>query len=1817
MKTPQHSSPSECPSLQPYVPGAIDAKVARASERLRDTRRKLRVLCAAALSSLAFVLPAPINAAGCAGSLDPSLKVPDSFPTLWSWYPPILAMRVQSDGKVLIADATYDFALQLTSYLPPIRFNADGSLDNSYLPNSADVTPHTRVVQPDGKVLEIVPGFNGAPNQLLRFNVDGSRDASFVPGLPEDYQPVVIALQPDGRIVLGGGVVRFRQMAGVTKSWVSQPVVRLLENGAQDATFFPGLEMDTGPGAPNGSDSLVRDLVVAPEGRIYFCGFFTRVSEVARTDVARLNPDGTLDLSFEPDIAVCTGCDIDAQDTVSALGIAPDGKLVIAGRFTQINGVPSHAVARLHTADADCPGVISFATAQSIVPETNGVAVVTVLRQGGTGAPVTVRYYTYTNDHPQFAEATQFEDYPPTSGTLLFAPGETSKTLLIPIIDDPLCEPNERIWLALQSPDNGALLRAPTNACVLVIDDEAAGRPGNVDVAFEPDIRVFSPWDGVRALAADPEGIWIAGLFDLVDGLPRNGLARLQPNGRLNASFNPALDGNVAVFAFDAAGTRMLVGGNFTNVDGNFCPGLARFKLDGTLDTTFHPPALGAVSAINLQANGKMVVAGSSVARLNPDGTSDATFHGGSPVPVDGTVYSLAAQPDGKVIAGGLIFGVEGQPIEHLVRFNADGSLDAAFVPVSRTNSGFINVSGLALQPDGKILVAGYFDQLQGLHRVGLARLNANGTIDASFNPGSCGVVDGMVVQPDGKILIAAEYADELTLPNRGVMRLLPDGSPDPTFFVAWVPPWFESRCLALQSNGDVLIGGVFAEANGLPRPGLARLHGDITGRTPDDAGSITFSAPEFSVPENGGPAVVKVRRIWGSRGAVSATFRTRDETAASGLDFSATSGRVSFADGEAAEKAISIPIVDDQLGETDESFELLLGNATGGATLGSFARARVTIVDNEEVVQFDSPAVAVFETNAYVRVSFMVTGRRDIPLTVEYATHDGTAKAGVDYEPLSGTRTLEGAGYGGSMSIHLLTNLAARGTRTFSVSLRVTSGTATLGPNSVVTVYILDTQVPTGPGSIDLSFDPTLRGLFSGFGGPYPLVSSILLQPDGMTLVAGSFYKFNDLPCRGLVRLNKDGGMDWDFAVPPFVGLWSGINALALDPSGKIFVAFDRTMDIFGQQYGGVLRLNPDGTLDPGFHTPTNIDYSFINAVAVQKDGKVLLGGVIPSSADQPYRHILRFNPDGSLDRTFQPVPLSSDGEPRNGVNNILVEPDCRIVLLGGFGIDVPGGTGLVRLWPDGRIDTNFMHGFSVWTESSGTLARQPDGKYIIGAPIWDGAKGYGMARLNSDGTIDSTFVPPTIEREVRSLALLPDGTLLVATNQWDAGGLMHLCADGSINQGFHNELAPSEGAFVSTIAPLPNGQVLIGGRFGLVNGFPAQNIARLNTGVVGVFVARQLPYRGGSTVGLLARPAPSTTTYAVQDQPPAGWQVANISDGGMLDPVTGQVKFGPFFDNAERDLRYDALPPVCGVYGLCGVFTFIGDASADGLNRTISGDSLITVAGLTPSDVNPADSRISIDEVTAYGAAWRKGERWPIDPNPIPINYATRAAALWRWGESYTVDRSITTEPLWWVPSEITVLPLWHKTDLAPMVDSAQRECPGSFIPGETLKVTIHAVLGPDTVSYAVEEKVPAGWTVDAISDNGCCELTTGTVRWGPFLDGVPRVLSYQVTPFGTSDSASLSGRASFDGRDFGITGPMVLREACRLTVVSGLGSGQATLALAGRAGGIYQIETSTDLRSWTLLKVINNTQCRTEFPAGEVSPGTQCFYRARLLQ
>ncbi len=328
-------------------------------------------------------------------------------------------------------------------------------------------------------------------------------------------------------------------------------------------------------------------------------------------------------------------------------------------------------------------------------------------------------------------------------------------------------------------------------------------------------------------------------------------------------SFAPILDSSVHAIALQADG-KIVIGGAFTQVNGQGRNRIARLNADGTLDVSFNPGSGTdyGVESIALQTDGKIVIGGSFsqvngvsrnyIARLSSDGSLDTSFNPGSGANDD--VRSVAVQPDGKIVIGGWFVLVDGTTRNLVARLNTDGSLDTTFDPGSGANS---NVNQVAVQSNGKIIVAGYFSSFGGASRNGIARVNSDGTLDTTFDPGS-GMnyaVRTVGIQSDDKIVVGGNFTVVNGAAHDYVARLNSDGTLDSTF-----TPGTNNQvaCLLLQTNGKIVIGGGFTQVNGVGRDSIARLNSDGTLDTSFDSGSgPNFPGVEHMVIQSDGKLII------------------------------------------------------------------------------------------------------------------------------------------------------------------------------------------------------------------------------------------------------------------------------------------------------------------------------------------------------------------------------------------------------------------------------------------------------------------------------------------------------------------------------------------------------------------------------------------------------------------------------------------------------------------------------------------------------------------------------------------------------------------------------------------------------------------------------------------------------------------------------------------------------------------------------------------------------------------------------------------------
>jgi uncharacterized delta-60 repeat protein/CSLREA domain-containing protein len=365
--------------------------------------------------------------------------------------------------------------------------------------------------------------------------------------------------------------------------------------------------------------------------------------------------------------------------------------------------------------------------------------------------------------------------------------------------------------------------------------------PGSLDTSFNPGSGVN---DFVRALALQPDGkVVIVGDFTNYNGTARGGVARLNADGSLDTSLNPGSGASasfirsIAAVALQPDG-KILIGGNFNNYNGTPINGIARLNSDGSLDTSFNPGSgvNDFVRALALQPDGKVVIGGDftnyngtsrgGVARVNADGSLDTSFNPGSGV--DNSIRALVVRPDGKILIGGDFTIYNGTSRGRIARLNSDGSLDTSFNPGSGVGIGIGGgVRALALQLDGKLLIGGGIASYNGTSVNGLLRVNSDGSRDASFNPGFVNQVGvaAIALQPNGKVIAGMYTSDGAQLTT--LTRLNTGGSLDTSFNVG-TGPSVGVFAAALQPGGKVVIGGSFNTYNDTPRTRIARVNGDL-----------------------------------------------------------------------------------------------------------------------------------------------------------------------------------------------------------------------------------------------------------------------------------------------------------------------------------------------------------------------------------------------------------------------------------------------------------------------------------------------------------------------------------------------------------------------------------------------------------------------------------------------------------------------------------------------------------------------------------------------------------------------------------------------------------------------------------------------------------------------------------------------------------------------------------------------------------------------------------------------------------------------------
>jgi len=1269
-----------------------------------------------------------------------------------------------------------------------------------------------------------------------------------------------------------------------------------------------------------GTDGDVLSMALLTNDEAVIAGRFFTYDLTARNSIAIVRTNGTLDTSFNP------GNGVDAFDSsIQAVAITSSNKILIAGNFLAYNGVSCNNIAQVLTSGA-------LDSTANFDPGTGANDTIYAIKVLNNGKIMIGGNFTTYNDIPRNHLARLNAN---GSLDLTFDPQDAlNKTVYALDAQQDTNITGGGVQVIVGGDFTQVKGLVGQDYIARFLDD------GTVDSTFDPaagaDARVFS-------VAAQSDGkVLIGGDFTKVNGQPVSRLARLNMDGSLDPDFyiGTGMDRTVyninPVYSYDTVtnivgtvtnitivdtNTVIYVGGSFTVVNGTHRLGFARLYGDGTVDTTFLDTAYnqfaglprefygdtpGTVFSSGVQTDGNVMIAGSfdfvgggqANWKGRPDAYGNEDIYGNEPLWVSQGQGNLEPKArDGvrnRSNVARLIGGATPGP-GNIGLFNDQYSVNASqssfFVGLIRTN-GFLGPAsanfsvqpGLAqsgvdysfYQPEPVYWVQWIYNNAQPsrMHEDGYFGLNT--IVNDAYGNAFSGLIPSATVTVTlggntGKGDTSAKFqlanpsgADWFYLGGENIPLGVALGRSSAPFniiddhknsgdFGFSAPSYVGMGNLAtitvLRSNATV--GNVTVQFATTPvgstavedtdyraTNGTLTFQNGITTQTfnvtilssndissveknvnlklfnlqpPVNAsasfnlsnavlrlinqnfqGFLTFDTNLYTGPLSAGSISLTVMRTVGSRGTVTIQCGTADDTATNGMDYIGFTNTLQWNNGDVLSKTISIPLLNSGLLSGSKQFKAMLFNPqTNGVadpTLAGLYTDATLVINNDNsfgTFQFSSGNYVVNENGNYATLTVTRIGSSLGSAHVDYTTVPGTATSPNNFTATNGTVNFGPGETAKSIRVYLrddgLINLPPDQFN-FAVTLSNPSVGAALGVPVTATVGIVDTEsYIRPPGEPDVTFN--------GGGGMNDDVLALALRANGQILAGGNFTTVNGTPRNYLARLNTDGSLD-------SANFLSGLAAA-----------------------NGPVR-----------------------AVVSQSDDKVVVGGSFTTFNGIVRNHIARVNTDGSLDSTFNP------GSGANNVVNSLVE-----TFIGGTRFLYAGGNftsynsspefGVVRLTDHGTVDSSFNTGVG----ANGTVfavATYPTNSVYAGKVLVGGAfnnfnnhnAGY-IVRLNSDGSVDTNFLVNLgtgASGNVRCLAVQLDGGVVIGGeftnfNGIAANRIARVNADGSVDGTFSTNAAPGADNVVNAVAVQADGRIVVVGDFTQADGVTRNRITRL----------------------------------------------------------------------------------------------------------------------------------------------------------------------------------------------------------------------------------------------------------------------------------------------------------------------------------------------------------------------------------------------------
>ncbi|NDA66167.1 MAG: hypothetical protein EBY09_05925, partial [Verrucomicrobia bacterium] len=1344
-----------------------------------------------------------------------------------------------------------------------------GAFDRDYNPDFDDKTvpPQNSVpganntvfavaVQDDGKA--VIGGDFTAVNtfqrsRIARMNLDGSLDTSFNPGVGANDFVAAVGVYPAttnssivfdtngvaiatnlvvstnaGKIILGGG---FSSYNGTSRNFIA----RVDTNGVLDASFNPGI----------GANAAIRALRVytngAFNGRVLIAGDFTSYYGTNRNHIARINEDGTLDTGFNPG----TG----ANGPIYAMVIQADGKVIIGGEFTTFNGVPRNRVARLTATGAlDStfnPSAGADGTVYALGLE-RPAGIINVNRTASGGAAEddfivnlgTATAGTITINYDFYFIPDQLRVYYGSSripANRIYDTGVTNGANTVTIPFGP-----------------------GTNNTLLIVMNEGS--------AFDPSTQ-WTYDATVFPTASAAERIILGGEFNNFDLRRRNKVARLNSDGSLDTSFATGSGFNDTVYAIAMTSSGQAVfGGQFTDFNNTRRIGMARLLLNGTLDTTFMDTSFNQfiglinltngqprnfVSAIAIQpaTNTISVSNGTnafSITNLTEDFIIGGSFQqggGGNRDLANSVAPGFTSTNSGRRVLAGFDRSDKLAKPGEWPRADIRKRSNVARVKGGTTrgpgNIDFTLPNYALDEGGGSIFITlnrtnGGYDNGSFTERpIGPAAVSFN-TVDAPFGPGAATAgVDYITARRQPIWVLEGPRPSDGTTGANNVLR----GATD-VFVAVQEDTLIEGNEIVdlvlsipqgqLFLNGERVATGV---ALGVSHSTLTIVDNDF------NPGVLTFPQSVFRVDENVGAAVITVIRTNGSAGPISCDYSTVEigSTSTVGADYVATFGSIAFASGQLT-NTFSVQIIDDTIVELDETIVIRLSNPRGGATLG-LTNAAILIIDNDFAagrLNFSQTNYTVSESGGTALITVQRSGGSQGAVTVQATVSDGTAVSPVDYAAATNT-LVWAAGETASkvFPVSIVNNLIVDGNRTVNLALANSSIPGALGTVTNAVLTIVDDDVYGGLAFSQSAYTVNENGgqaiiTVVRLGGVAGTVGARFDTVVGGTARAGVDY----VTTNGTVTM-VPGQTSTNFIVRILDNTIADgtrtVNLLLSSPTnGTLTFPTTAILSIIDDESANI----PAGSLDTTY-TSSGAD-SAIYTLALQPDGNLLVGGDFTGVNGVSRNRLARLNATGALDPVFNP------GGANGSIRSILVYDhgfNTGRILVSGFFTQVSGTnrSRIARLNQGGSVDLTFDPGAGA-DNAIYAVALQPDDKVVIGGGFstFNGIGRNFIARLNENGTLDNTFDPGTgANGPVYAVAVQPDGKVLIGGDFTMVNGvaltnLARLNGNGSVDTSFN--IGSGASSTVRSLLVQTDGKILMAGSFTNYAGNAVGRVARLD---------------------------------------------------------------------------------------------------------------------------------------------------------------------------------------------------------------------------------------------------------------------------------------------------------------------------------------------------------------------------------------------------